>query len=232
MELINSKLFIAKDVPPFLKVYGFVERLQGTDTVPASYDPETGVTSKDVVFQPETGVSVRIYHPAASDHRKKLPLVIYFHGGAFCLGSTAEPNYQKMLNIQVKEAKILLVSVDYRLAPENPIPTLYNDSWAAIKWVASHISGENNGTEIWLRDFADYDRVFLAGDSAGANIAHHMAIRAGLINNALGDFKICGTLLVHPYFWGKRPIGPEAENPERKSMVDKWWLFICPSDTR
>ncbi|KAK6130930.1 hypothetical protein DH2020_035327 [Rehmannia glutinosa] len=230
METIKSKLYLAEDVPPFVKVYGYVDRLQGTDTVPAAYDPETGVTSKDVVIQPETGLSVRIYRPTAACHQKKLPLVIYFHGGAFLINSTAEPTYQKMFNIQVQDAKVLLVSVDYRLAPESPIPTLYNDSWAAIKWVASHMSGEKNGPEIWLREFVNFNKVFLAGDSAGANIAHHMTIRAGLINNSLGNFKISGTLLVHPYFLGKYPIGSEADDPATKAMIDKWWLFICPSD--
>ncbi|KAK6130931.1 hypothetical protein DH2020_035323 [Rehmannia glutinosa] len=231
MAIINSKIYLAGEAPPYLRVYGFVERFYGTDTVPATYDPQTRVTSKDVVFQPETGVSVRLYLPDLdAGHPKKLPLVIYFHGGGFLINSTAEPTYHKMLNIQAREAKVLLVSVDYRLAPESPIPTLYDDSWAAIKWVASHMSGEKNGTEFWLRNFADFDRVFLAGDSAGANIAHHMAIRAGLKNNDLGKFKISGTLLVHPYFLGKCPIGSEVDDPDGKAMIDRRWLFICPSD--
>ncbi|KAK6115849.1 hypothetical protein DH2020_008118 [Rehmannia glutinosa] len=135
-----------------------------------------------------------------------------------------------MLNIFVKEAKIILVSVDYRLAPENPLPTAYDDSWAALKWVASHISGEKNATETWLREFVDFNKVYLAGDSAGANISHHMAIRAGLENPGLAEFKISGVLMIQPYFWGEDPIGVEAENPVFKSVVDKWWRFVCPSD--
>ncbi|KAI3460249.1 hypothetical protein Pfo_016912 [Paulownia fortunei] len=232
METINSKV-VVHDVPPYIKVYedGTIERLLGTEIAPATLDdPQTGVSSKDVVFLPETGVSARIYRPnLTANHQKKLPLVVYFHGGAFCISSTADPKYQDMLNILVKEANIILVSVDYRRAPEHPLPAAYDDSWAAIQWVASHMSGDS-GSEIWLRESVDFDKVFLAGDSAGANIVHHMAIRAGLPNHGLGEFTIAGILMVHPYFWGEEPIGVEAENPFFKAVVDKWWQFVCPSD--
>ncbi|KAL8029973.1 hypothetical protein ABFX02_14G257300 [Erythranthe guttata] len=231
---------VLHDVPPYLRVYedGTVERFIGTETTPAALDPHTGVSSKDVIFLPESGVSARLYrpiNPAAAGSHKKLPLVVYFHGGAFCISSSADPKYHDMLNILVNEAQILLVSVDYRIAPENPLPTAYEDSWAALKWAASHLSPEETetGGDIWLRESADFDRVFLAGDSAGANISHHLAIRAGSETHGpeLGDkFKIAGVLMVQPYFWGEEAIGVEAENPVFKSVVDKWWRFVCPSD--
>ncbi|TXG64353.1 hypothetical protein EZV62_011347 [Acer yangbiense] len=75
------------------------------------------------------------------------------------------------------EAKIIAVSVDYRLAPENPVPAAYEDSWTTLKWVASHFNGK--GSEDWLNRHADFQRVFLSGDSAGANIANRMAIKHG-----------------------------------------------------
>ncbi|KAL0392038.1 UNVERIFIED_CONTAM: putative carboxylesterase 2 [Sesamum radiatum] len=230
METTYSKP-VLHDVPPYLRVYedGIVERLVGTETAPPALDPKTGVSSKDVVFLPETGVSARLYLPnAAANNHKKLPLVVYFHGGAFCISSTADPKYHEMLNALVKEAQVLLVSVDYRLAPENPLPAAYDDSWAALTWVASHMKNEA-GSEIWIKEFSDFNKVFLAGDSAGANISHHMAIRAGLPNSELGELKIAGMLMIHPYFWGEQPIGVEAENPVFKAVVDKWWQFVCPS---
>lgn len=71
----------------------------------------------------------------------------------------------------------MAVSVEYRLAPGNPLPAAYNDSWAAIKSVASHFDGMQNGDEEedddWLSGYADSQRVFFAGDSAGANSAPH-----------------------------------------------------------
>ncbi|KAL3630165.1 hypothetical protein CASFOL_023149 [Castilleja foliolosa] len=229
MATTNSKIII-QEVPPYLRVYedGTIERLLGTETIsPTNPDPQTGVSSKDIILSPETGLSARLYLPSlAADHHKKLPLVVYYHGGAFLISSTTDPLYHHMLNILVKEAQIILVSVDYRQAPENPLPAAYDDSWAALNWVADHVSGRNR-PETWISEYADFDRVFLAGDSAGANISHHLAIRAGHESTGL---KISGILLVHPYFWGEKAIGSEAENPVFKSVVDRWWLFVCPSE--
>ncbi|XP_073045991.1 probable carboxylesterase 2 [Primulina eburnea] len=220
---------VLHDVPPYLKVYedGTVERLLGVETVQPTLDSDTGVSSKDVLILPVRGVSARLYRPA--NHHKKYPLVVYFHGGAFCISSPADPKYHDMLSKLVKEAQIILVSVDYRRAPENPLPMAYEDSWAALQWVASHME---HGSENWLKECADFDRVYLAGDSAGANISHHLTIKVGLQSQhpRLGKLKIVGILMVHPYFWGKEPIGVEAENPMFKSVVDTWWEFVCPSD--
>ncbi|KZV45193.1 putative carboxylesterase 2 [Dorcoceras hygrometricum] len=233
METSATTKAVLHDVPPYLKVYedGTVERFIGVESVPPTLDSDTGVSSKDVIIIPETGVSARIYRPKpTANHHKKHPLVVYFHGGAFCISSTADPKYHDMLSKLVKEAQVFLVSVDYRLAPESPLPAAYEDSWAALQWVASHL--EEHGSEDWLKESADFEKVYLAGDSAGANISHHLAIKAGLPshNQSRGRFKIAGILLVHPYFWGKDPIGVEKENPFFKSVVDKWWEFVCPSD--
>lgn len=229
MAATKSKI-VVDDVPPYLRVYedGTIERLLGFEFAPASLDPQTGVSAKDVVFQPETGLSARLYRPAAPQN--KLPLVVYFHGGAFCISSTADPKYHAMLNILVKEAQIILVSVDYRRAPEHPLPAAYEDSWAALRWVEAHVSGAATAAEIWLKDHVDFDKVFLAGDSAGANISHHLSIRAGSPGHGLGELKIRGVLMIQPYFWGEEAMGVEAENPVFKAVVDKWWRFVCPSD--
>lgn len=44
-------------------------------------------------------------------------------------------------------------------------------------------------------------------------------------------FRLLGVALVHPYFWGAKPIGSEAADPERKASVDRLWAFICPSNS-
>jgi hypothetical protein len=54
---------------------------------------------------------------------------------------------------------------------------VYDDSWTALKWVASHDNGD--GPEEWLNSHADFSKVFFSGDRAGANISHHMAMRHG-----------------------------------------------------
>ncbi|KAL6963986.1 hypothetical protein U1Q18_034991 [Sarracenia purpurea var. burkii] len=209
---------------------GRVERTQGTEIVPTSINYETGVRSKTFVIDPKTEVSVRLYIPksASSDHRK-LPLLVYFHGGAFCNETAFSPTYHYYLNALVAAANVVAVSVNYRRAPEFPLPTAYNDSWDAIKWVASH-SIADGGVEVWLRNHADFDNVFFAGDSAGANIAHQMGMRVEAAERLHG-FKLVGIVLVHPYFWGKEPIGAEAADWDDKLLVDGMWLFACPSSS-
>ncbi|XP_062084218.1 probable carboxylesterase 12 [Humulus lupulus] len=225
---------VAHDFSPFLKIYkdGHIERLVGIDVVPPSLDPKTGVESKDVVISPETGVKARLYVPnsAASQPQKKLPLVVYFHGGGFCVETPFCAKYHNAVNNLVAEANVVAVSVDYRLAPENPIPIAYDDSWAAVKWVVSHSGG--TGPDEWLNSLADHKQVFFAGDSAGANIAHHMALRAGLEGGLVGssdDSKLVGVALIHPYFWGAEPVGDEAKHPEKAKSAEGIWRFACPT---
>ncbi|XP_010275601.1 PREDICTED: probable carboxylesterase 2 [Nelumbo nucifera] len=223
-----SKAEVDHEFLPFLRVYkdGHVERLLGTDSVPASLDSETGVSSKDVLIVPDSGVSARLYLPKLADANQKLPILVYFHGGGFIIGHPSTPMYHHHLNLLVAEANIVAVSVAYRLAPENPIPAAYDDSWAALQWVASHSKGE--GPESWLTEHADFGRVFLAGESSGANIAHHMAMRAGDPNSGGLGMEILGIALVHPHFWGATPIGSEAMAPV-KALFDRLWPYVCPS---
>jgi acetyl esterase/lipase len=129
----------------------------------------------------------------------------------------------------VAESKVVAVSVNYRKAPEHPLPAAYEDAWATLQWVMSHCS--NGGPEAWLNEHADFERVFLAGESAGANIAHNLAMAAGKAAGKaeLGpNLGLLGVALVHLYFWGSEPIGSEALIPGRKEYVDRLWPFVCP----
>lgn len=220
---------IVVDFPNFIRVYkdGTVERFIGTGIVPPSTNPTTGVQSKDVVIDQETGVSARIYIPKINPDHKRLPLLIYIHGGGFTIETAFSPTFHNYLNSLAPEANVVIVSVDYRRAPEHPLPIAYDDSWAAINWVASH--SKQAGPEVWLNDYVDFNHVFFAGDSAGANIAHNMGIRVGLEN--LDCFKLVGIALIHPYFTGKEPIGGERDNVIGKAKGDKLWLFACPTSS-
>ncbi|KAK1295825.1 putative carboxylesterase 2 [Acorus calamus] len=209
------------DMFPFLRVYddGHVERLLGTTVVPPSLDHATGVSSKDVVINPSTGLSARLYLPSTnpSSEQKLLPLLVYYHGGAFCIESAASPTYHHYLNSLASEADIAIVSVEYRRAPEHPLPIAYDDSLEALIWA---VKGH---AEPWLRDHVDRTRVFLAGDSAGANICHNIAMSGG------GGVQIEGVVLVHPYFWGSTDTTEEALSEEERAKHDKMWRFVCPT---
>ncbi|KAK7400818.1 hypothetical protein VNO78_12125 [Psophocarpus tetragonolobus] len=221
---------IAFDFSPFLKVYkdGRVERLTGCDVVPPGHDPATDVESKDVVISKDDDVSARIFLPKLNDDpTQKLPLLVYFHGGGFCIESPFSPLYHKFLNSLVSKSHIVAVSVHYRRAPEHPVPIAYEDSWTSLKWVASHVN--ENGPEEWLNNHVNFDKVFFSGDSAGANIAHHMGVRAGA--HGLSGINVEGIALVHPYFWGVERVGSESQSPEHHAAVDNLWRFACPTST-
>ncbi|XP_059314084.1 probable carboxylesterase 12 [Lycium ferocissimum] len=202
--------------PPFFRVYkdGRVERIHKQVCVPPSNNPNTGVQSKDVVVSPENNVSARLYLPQITEKNHKFPLLVYIHGGGFAVESAFSTTYDNYLHSLVAEANLVVVSIDYRLAPENPLPVCYDDTWIVLKWIAS--IGVTD--EPWLKFHADYSRVFLAGDSAGANIAHDMMVRASAKENPLGDgVKIVGMVLIHPFFGNNEP--------------DLLWTYICPESS-
>ncbi|XP_031390309.1 probable carboxylesterase 12 [Punica granatum] len=195
---------IAHDLSPFLRIYkdGRVERLIGKDVVPPSKEPTSPGLSKDVAISPEPTVSVRLYLPNnPPPSSSKLPVLVYFHGGGFMIGAAVSSTYHNYLNVLAVEARVIIVSVEYRLAPECPIPAAYDDSWAAIKWVGSHFSGLGYEEEIKL--------------SNGTGIG----------------FELAGLILVHPYFWGNDPLEDEATEPEKLAKIEIWWRLANPTTT-
>ncbi|WOH05977.1 hypothetical protein DCAR_0625400 [Daucus carota subsp. sativus] len=221
---------VAHDIPPWIRVYkdGTVRRLSGYEVCDPGLDARTRVLSKDVMIVPGTGVSARLYRPSIIADGQRLPLVVYFPGGAYMISSPRFPGYHYSINNLVAEAKVVLVSVDYRKAPEHPLPIAFDDSWDALKWAASHASGA--GSESWLINNVDFNKVFLAGDSAGASIAHQLMFRSKNMEIKAAGMKLVGMIMINPYFWGKEPIGAELTNTVRKALVDNWWAFVCPSD--
>ncbi|KAK6913905.1 Alpha/beta hydrolase fold-3 [Dillenia turbinata] len=221
---------VAEEFLPFLRVYkdGTYERLIDPPLVsPSPRCPQTGVSSKDIVLFPETGVSARVYlPPLPQNHTEKLPILVYFHGGGFCVGSPFSVADHYFMNSLCSKAKILVISVDYRLAPTHPLPTAYDDAFSALKWVASHSSNDHHFEE-WLVKYGDFNKIFLGGESAGGNIAHNVAMRAGLHGRPNG-IEVLGVFLVHPYFWGSKPIMSEPKYGHEQRMDTRIWNYVYP----
>ncbi|XP_024959273.1 probable carboxylesterase 12 [Cynara cardunculus var. scolymus] len=219
---------IVKEIPGVIRVYknGRVQKLLATNVVPAGLDPSSGVQSKDVLFSSDKTLSARLYIPKSTNAvTRKLPLLIYYHGGAFIVATAASRIYHNFLNLIAAESNVVIVSVDYRTAPEHPVPTCFQDSWEAIKWVEQHVN--QNGPEQWLNKYSDLGRVFFCGDSTGANIAHHMGIRIGTENRS-GGIYLQGIILLHPYFWGKDRVGSEPRQHPLMRVIRDLWLFAHP----
>nr|WRU92887.1 HID4 [Melodinus tenuicaudatus] len=219
---------IVKDFSPMLRVYkdGTVERLSGSPFVPPSpEDPATGVSSKDIKISSD--VSARLYIPKNTEPLENLPILVYFHAGAFCVESAFSCLHQRYLNLLVSQAKVVAVSVEYRLAPEHPLPAVYEDCWTALQWVASHVvDNSNTDKDPWLLNHGNFNKLYIGGDSAGGNIVHNIAIKAG-VESLHGDVKIIGGFLSHPYFWGSKTESSRGTNEQ--SLPYRLWLFIYPS---
>lgn len=103
-------------------------------------------------------VPIRIYWPPAGQ-RTGSPIVVFYHGGGFATGDLE--TYDTLARMHAVHAEAIVVSVDYRLAPEHPYPAAIDDAWSALRWVGKHAA--NLG--------GDPRRIAVAGDSAGGNIS-------------------------------------------------------------
>ncbi|KAM0973932.1 hypothetical protein ACFX2C_017188 [Malus domestica] len=214
---------IVEEAPDFLQVFsdGSVKRFS-PGVASASPESTDGFKSKDVIIDSSKPITGRIFLPSNPTSSKKLPVVVNFHGGGFCIGSTTWLGYHHFLGGLAVASQSIVVSVDYRLAPENRLPIAYEDCYYTFDWLSRQASSEP-----WL-DKADLSRVFLTGDSAGGNITHNVAVKA--ICNRISCVKIRGLLLVHPYFGSEKRTEKEMAEEGAKDVAsnDMFWRLSIP----
>jgi acetyl esterase len=105
-------------------------------------------------------IAVRHYIPRVfGQNNKPLPLLVYFHGGGFVVGDL--DSYDEACRILCQHAQVHVLSVAYRLAPENPAPAASNDCLDALKWA------HKNATKMGV----DPTKIAVGGDSAGGNLS-------------------------------------------------------------
>ena len=131
---------------------------------------------------PGSSIPIRIYTPRELKTAEKLPVLMWFHGGGFVIGSL--DTHDSVCRMLANRADCIVVAVDYRLAPESKFPAAVEDCEAALKWVALH-AVEFGG---------DAASMAVGGDSAGANLATVMAILA----RDAAHPKLVFQLLVYP----------------------------------
>jgi acetyl esterase len=112
---------------------------------------------------PGTEIPLRLYAPPGP---RPLPVIVYFHGGGWVTGDLDVTD--SFCRIIAEWAACLVVSVNYRHAPEHRFPAALDDAYAATCWVAAHIE-EYGG---------DAGRIGVAGASAGGNLAAAVALKA------------------------------------------------------
>jgi acetyl esterase len=107
-------------------------------------------------------LGIRVYRPVGGSPR---PIFLYLHGGGWTLGDL--DSHDAVCRRISKASDCLVVSLDYRLAPENPYPAAMDDTIAAVRWLADH------GAELG----GDPTRLAMGGDSAGGNLTAGAVIR-------------------------------------------------------
>jgi acetyl esterase len=150
---------------------------------------------------PAGDLAVRVYTP---EGRGPFPLLLYFHGGGWVLGNL--DTHDAICRALCAGADCVVVSVDYRLAPEHRFPAALDDCLAAMRWAAAH------ATEIG----ADPARIAVAGDSAGGNLAAATALCA----RDEGEPELRGQVLIYPSVSYPSPLSPSyIENAEGYGMT-------------
>jgi acetyl esterase len=176
-------------------------------------DPSTLVPVRTVENSTIPGsagdIPIRVFRPEADG---PVPTIVFFHGGGFVLGDI--DTHEDQTRLLCRDVGAVVVSVDYRLAPEAKFPAGFNDCFAATKYVAEHIA-----------DFGDDDaRIVVAGDSAGGNFAAAVALAC----RDAGGPALAAQLLIYPAvdFNADGPYPSRIENAEGYFLTaeDSLWF--------
>ncbi len=118
-------------------------------------------------------VPARLYYGAEPNPWLPQPVLLFFHGGGFTVGSIH--THDRICRWLAAHVPCAVLSVDYRLAPEHPFPAAVHDAWAALRWLEVHGAGHA----------LDTGRIAVGGDSAGGTLAAVTAIHARDLGLAL-----------------------------------------------
>ncbi|VVA96530.1 unnamed protein product [Arabis nemorensis] len=239
VNLIESRTVVPLNtwvlISNFKLAYNLLRRPDGTFNrhlaefldrkVSANANPVDGVFSFDVLIDRRINLLSRVYRPAYADQEQPpsvldlekpvdgeiVPVILFFHGGSFAHSSANSAIYDTLCRRVVGLCKCVVVSVNYRRAPENPYPCAYDDGWIALNWVNSRS---------WLKSKKDSKvHIFLAGDSSGGNIAHNVALKAGE-----SGINVLGNILLNPMFGGNKRTESE------KRLDGKYFVTVRDRD--
>ncbi len=133
---------------------------------PSPFAPGDEIERREMIQIPASGhlLNAAVYTPYK--HAAPSPVLIFFHGGGFVAGKLEQ--HDNICRVLATRAQCVVLSVDYRLAPEHPFPAGLDDAWTALQWVINHADSQG-----W-----DKARIAVGGDSAGGNLAAVLAQQA------------------------------------------------------
>ncbi|URE10986.1 gibberellin receptor [Musa troglodytarum] len=188
--------------------------------VAASAKPFRGVRTADVPVDLSRDLWFRLFVPSSVSDGERLPVIVFFHGGGFAFLSPDSYLFDDVCRRICRTVHALVVSVNYRLAPEHRCPAPYEDGAHVLRFL-------DGGGLLY-----DLSSCFLAGDSAGGNIVHHVARRwAADADGGWKRVRLAGMVLIQPYFGGEerteaelRLVGAPLVSVERTDWL--WRAFL------
>jgi acetyl esterase len=145
--------------------------------------PELASVQPLAIPSPDGSIPARVYTPKAPRRSNGLaPCLVFFHGGGWVIGDL--DSHDVVCRKLADEGELIVISVDYRLAPEHKFPAAVDDAITATKWIA------DNAKQLGI----DASRLMVGGDSAGGNLAAVVAIAA----RDGGGPAIAGQVLIYP----------------------------------
>ncbi|CAI9293533.1 unnamed protein product [Lactuca saligna] len=183
-----------------------------------------GVASHDVVVDETRNLWFRVYVP--TQHAgEDLPVIVFFHGGGFAFLSPDVEMYDVVCRRFARKVPAIVVSVNYRLSPEHRYPAQHDDCFDVLTF----LDDEENRSKC-LPENANMLRCFIAGDSAGGNLAHHVAQRACEFN--FRRLKVIGVVAIQPFFGGEERTDSETRLDGTpivsKRRTDWFWKVFLP----
>ncbi len=160
-------------------------------------------------------IPIRIYRPTL----EPTPVIVYAHGGGWTLLSI--DSCDVFLREMALGVGCAVVSVGYRLSPENPYPIPFNDCWAVLTWIKAGNLG-----------FVP-EKIAVSGDSAGGNLAAGLSIKSRDLRDGLIDFQLllypaCGTDLETP---SMRELGPDPRFRLSNGAMNYFWSNYLDGDS-
>ncbi|XBI48370.1 hypothetical protein VPH35_112134 [Triticum aestivum] len=268
MSSLSSSSASASALPPHVveDCLGVVQLLSdGTVMRPTRSFLSDPPVHDDLVYDEAHRLRLRMYRPTTSigltgGGEKKLPVLVYFHGGGFCIASFEHPSFHAVALwiahdlpaiyldfnvVSIYGAPLLYIAVVHHTCDAplvsissvavflvvQRLPAAHHDGETVLSWLHRHtVSG--SVADAWLAESADFDRVFVWGDSSGGNISHHITVRYGSGSLDINPVRIAGCVLLSPYFGGEERMASEACSPAdvlmSLALFDQMWRLALP----
>ncbi|XVF63476.1 hypothetical protein PTKIN_Ptkin09bG0089600 [Pterospermum kingtungense] len=196
-----------------------------------SRKPDNGVVSSDIMVDNARNLWFRQYTNNGSQvGGLPIPVIVYFHGGGFAYMAANSIAYDDLCKRLVREIPAVVVSVNYRLSPEHRYPSQYEDGFDVLKFIDNP---DFKGFPPSVNTNSNRIQLFVAGDSAGGNLAHHVALKA--CQYQFSRLNLLGVIALQPFFGGEERTESEIRLVEAPLIsvkrTDWMWKAFLPQDS-